>query len=58
MARAAGCKTYKLKFGNRGHNQPVKDMLTDQVLSPFETQKTTHTHTHDPTPDTQPASTH
>jgi len=31
MARAAGCKTYKLKFGNRGHNQPVKDMLTDVV---------------------------
>lgn len=31
MARAAGCKTYKLKFGNRGHNQPVKDMLTDKV---------------------------
>ena len=33
MARAAGCKTYKLKFGNRGHNQPVKDMLTDKVHS-------------------------
>ena len=31
MARAAGCNTYKLKFGNRGHNQPVKDMLTDKV---------------------------
>ena len=31
MARAAGCSTYKLKFGNRGHNQPVKDMLTDKV---------------------------
>ena len=31
LARAAGCKTYKLKFGNRGHNQPVKDMLTDKV---------------------------
>ena len=31
LARAAGCKTYKLKFGNRGHNQPVKDMLTDTV---------------------------
>ena len=31
IARAAGCKTYKLKFGNRGHNQPVKDLLTDKV---------------------------
>jgi len=31
LARAAGCKTYKLKFGNRGHNQPVKDLLTDKV---------------------------
>lgn len=28
-----GCNTYKLKFGNRGHNQPVKDMLTDKVCA-------------------------
>jgi carbamoyl-phosphate synthase small subunit len=24
LAKAAGAKTYKLKYGHRGHNQPVK----------------------------------
>ena len=32
MARAAGAKTYKLKFGNRGHNQPVKDLQTLSLI--------------------------
>src|SRR5262245_16569856 len=31
MALAAGAKTYKLKFGHRGGNQPVKDMDTGRV---------------------------
>ena len=31
MAHAAGGKTYKLKYGNRGQNQPCVDLLTNQV---------------------------
>ena len=31
IARALGAKTYKLKFGHRGSNQPVKNLLTDKV---------------------------
>ncbi len=31
MGLALGGKTYKLKFGHRGANQPVKDLETDQV---------------------------
>jgi carbamoyl-phosphate synthase small subunit len=31
MAHAIGGKTYKLKFGHRGGNHPVKDLLTDKV---------------------------
>src|SRR5262249_3836270 len=31
LALALGAKTYKLKFGHRGGNQPVKDMLTGKV---------------------------
>ncbi|MCP4131359.1 MAG: glutamine-hydrolyzing carbamoyl-phosphate synthase small subunit [bacterium] len=31
MALGLGGKTYKLKFGHRGANQPVKDMETGQV---------------------------
>lgn len=30
MALAAGAKTYKLKFGHRGHNQPCMDVSTSQ----------------------------
>lgn len=30
MALAAGAKTYKLSFGHRGHNQPVKDVSTQK----------------------------
>lgn len=30
MALAAGATTYKLPFGHRGHNQPVKDMESGQ----------------------------
>jgi carbamoyl-phosphate synthase small subunit len=31
LARALGGKTYKLKFGHRGANQPVKDLATGHV---------------------------
>lgn len=31
LALALGGKTYKLKFGHRGGNQPVKNLLTDKV---------------------------
>lgn len=31
LARALGAKTYKLKFGHRGANQPVKDLATGRV---------------------------
>jgi len=31
MALALGCETYKLKFGHRGANQPVKDMQSGKV---------------------------
>jgi carbamoyl-phosphate synthase small subunit len=31
MALAAGAKTYKLKFGHRGGNQPVQDLDTGKV---------------------------
>jgi len=31
MALAAGAKTYKLKFGHRGGNQPVMDLETERV---------------------------
>lgn len=30
MALAAGASTYKLQFGHRGHNQPVKDTETNR----------------------------
>ncbi len=31
LARALGAKTYKLKFGHRGGNHPVRDMLIDEI---------------------------
>ncbi len=31
MALAMGARTFKLKFGHRGGNQPVKDLSTDRV---------------------------
>jgi len=31
LAHAAGGKTYKMKFGHRGANQPVKDLATGRV---------------------------
>ena len=31
MARASGGETYKLKFGHRGANQPVKDLNNDRI---------------------------
>lgn len=30
LAKAAGAKTYKLKYGHRSHNQPVRRVGTDQ----------------------------
>ncbi len=32
LALACGAKTYKLPYGHRGGNQPVKDLLHDEVL--------------------------
>ena len=31
LGRALGFGTYKLKFGHRGINQPVKDMTTGKI---------------------------
>jgi len=31
LARALGASTYKLKFGHRGLNQPVKDLSTNRI---------------------------
>ncbi len=31
MALATGCDTYKLKYGHRGGNHPVKDLATNKV---------------------------
>jgi carbamoyl-phosphate synthase small subunit len=31
LAQALGARTYKLKFGHRGLNQPVKDLTTGRV---------------------------
>ena len=31
LGRALGCSTYKLRFGHRGVNQPVQDVLTGKV---------------------------
>lgn len=32
LALACGAQTYKLKYGHRGGNQPVKDLIRDEVL--------------------------
>lgn len=32
LALACGAKTYKLPYGHRGGNQPVKDVVRDQVI--------------------------
>ena len=32
LARAAGAKTYKLKYGHRSHNQPVRKVGTNQCF--------------------------
>lgn len=31
LGRALGLKTYRLKFGHRGSNHPIKDLLTNQI---------------------------
>jgi carbamoyl-phosphate synthase small subunit len=56
MALAAGAKTYKLKFGHRGGNQPVRDMDTGKIaitsqnhgfaVDPKSLEKTTFRETH------------
>ncbi len=32
LALACGANTFKLKYGHRGGNQPVKDLLRDEVI--------------------------
>ncbi|MDE7120436.1 MAG: carbamoyl phosphate synthase small subunit, partial [Muribaculaceae bacterium] len=32
LAKAAGASTYKLKYGHRGHNQPVRQVGTDHCF--------------------------
>lgn len=32
LALASGAKTYKLSFGHRGQNQPVKDLKTGKCI--------------------------
>jgi carbamoyl-phosphate synthase small subunit len=62
LARALGARTYKLKFGHRGLNQPVKDLATGRieittqnhgfvvdVASIEKLAKTTHLHLNDGT---------
>jgi carbamoyl-phosphate synthase small subunit len=31
LSLAIGCQVYKMKFGNRGANQPVQDLITDKA---------------------------
>ena len=63
LALALGAKTYKLKFGHRGLNQPVKDLTTGKVeittaeprlrgrrgVAPGRRAQTTHVHLNDGT---------
>ena len=32
MGLATGCKTYKLKYGHRGPNHPVKNIEKDRIF--------------------------
>jgi carbamoyl-phosphate synthase small subunit len=48
LALAAGAKTFKLKFGHRGANHPVKNLLNDTV------EVTSHNHGFAVDPDTLP----
>jgi len=49
LALACGAETYKLKYGHRGGNQPVKDLVRDEVLV------TAHNHGYAVRGDTLPA---
>lgn len=49
LALACGAQTYKLKYGHRGGNQPVKDVVHDEVLV------TAHNHGYAVAGDTLPA---
>jgi carbamoyl-phosphate synthase small subunit len=49
LALACGAETYKLKYGHRGGNQPVKDVVHDEVLV------TAHNHGYAVDGDTLPA---
>lgn len=50
LALAVGGRTYKMKFGHRGSNQPVLDQLTGRVMI------TTQNHGYAVDPDTLPSS--
>lgn len=50
LALALGGKTYKMKFGHRGGNQPVKNLLSDRV------EITSHNHGFAVDPDSLPES--
>ena len=49
LALACGAQTYKLKYGHRGGNQPVKDVVHDEVIV------TAHNHGYAVENDTLPA---
>lgn len=49
LARAIGAKTYKMKFGHHGANQPVKDLRTGRVMI------TSQNHGYSIDPETMPA---
>ena len=49
LALACGAQTYKLKYGHRGGNQPVKDVVHDEVIV------TAHNHGYAVEGDTLPA---
>ncbi len=36
LGQALGCETYKLKYGHRGGNQPVKELKTNNVFLPHQ----------------------
>jgi carbamoyl-phosphate synthase small subunit len=49
LSLAVGCEVYKMKFGNRGANQPVQDMITNKAYL------TSQNHGYATKPDTIPA---
>jgi carbamoyl-phosphate synthase small subunit len=49
LSLAIGCEVYKMKFGNRGANQPVQDLITNKAYL------TSQNHGYATKPDTIPA---